>query len=75
VAAVDPRRAIPGTRVLVFAGLRDPRFPHSWVAKQTEALRAAGADVESADLDADHYLILTHAEAWTTRFLAWAGRE
>jgi predicted esterase len=64
--AVDRSVAFAGTRVLMFAGLRDPRFPYEWVKRQADALRTAGSEVELAGLDAD--LVLTHAQEWTARF-------
>lgn len=71
VGEVDPRIAIDGTRVLLIAGVRDPIFPYDWEKHQAEALRTAGAQVDLTGLDADHYLILTHAPEWTARFLEW----
>jgi predicted esterase len=72
VGPVDDHAAITRSRVLMLAGTRDARFPYAWVTRQADALRSAGADVELAGLDADHYLILTHAQEWTTRFVVWA---
>jgi len=74
IAAVDPHGVVADGRVLVLAGARDPRFPPAWVGQQVRALRSVGAAVEVAELDADHYLILTHAPQWTERFLAWAAQ-
>ena len=31
----------------------------------------AGAQVTWSSLPADHFLLLTHATEWTSRFLAW----
>jgi predicted esterase len=56
---------LDGVHLLAISGKNDPRFPSDYVEKQAVALRAAGADVELLSLDADHFLILTHAAEWS----------
>jgi predicted esterase len=64
---------LDGVRVLALSGRNDPRFPFGYVQQSAAALRAAGAEVELVGLDADHFLILTHASEWTDRALQWVG--
>lgn len=61
-----------GFRVLMVAGRNDPRFAYDWIVREAAEYGAAGAQVELVDYDADHFLMLTHADAWTRRYAAWA---
>jgi predicted esterase len=62
----------PPTRVLIISGTRDWRFRGDWVAAQHAQLEAVGADVTWETFAADHFLALTHADAWTRAFTTWA---
>jgi predicted esterase len=61
----------PRTKVLLVSGSNDPRFTGTWVAQQVASLKQTGAEVTWASWPADHFLLLTHAREWTSRFLAW----
>jgi pimeloyl-ACP methyl ester carboxylesterase len=63
-----------GIRALAISGRQDPRFPFSYIESSMQALGSAGAQVELLGLNADHFLILTHASEWTGRVAALYGQ-
>ena len=61
---VDPGASLGGARVLAITGRNDPRMPLDYIGRQAVALRAAGAEVDVVELDADHFLVLTNRDEW-----------
>lgn len=59
--------------MVLVSGSKNPRFTGASIGDQDRSLRQAGAELTWASWPADHFLVLTHAEEWLSRFLAWRG--